>query len=151
MPLFTLPYESGEIYDHRSTYRDGCGTSISSSADAIGFALPSQETDPRDRVYGVLGLIAIPARGETLKPDYDLSACQVYHQAIHHIMLLPRRSIPCSGATPKKGQRDYHVPERCDGQQCGSLSYMFIAANREMRETVRILQKLGKSGLERGA
>jgi hypothetical protein len=50
-------------------------------AEAIKFALNSQASDPRDKVYGVMGLVQTSSRLETLRADYNLSACQVYQQA----------------------------------------------------------------------
>ncbi|EAT86443.1 hypothetical protein SNOG_06612 [Parastagonospora nodorum SN15] len=105
-------------------------------AEAIVFALSSQATDPRDRVYGVLGLVELPTWGEALRLDYDLSACPVYQQATSCISLqyaLPSPSRPKTGTPPKKSPRDYHVPKRCDRKKCGSLREMNFAAGMATR------------------
>lgn len=77
------------------------------AAEAIKFAHGSEATDPRDKFYGILGLVPncdnvlapfddfkftigqlLPPdfltrkRLQKLKPDYGLSVCQVYAQAI---------------------------------------------------------------------
>jgi hypothetical protein len=106
-------------------------------AEAIQFALSSQASDPRDKVYGVLGLVGIDRRGAAFKADYNLSACQVYQQAAHYISGnkdLPSSSMPTKSTPPKKAPRDYHVPKRCDGQKCGSFNGMLrVLAMGRMR------------------
>ncbi|KAF2824852.1 hypothetical protein CC86DRAFT_253717, partial [Ophiobolus disseminans] len=90
-------------------------------AEAIKFALGSAATDPRDKVYGVLGLVHFGSAFHILKPDYTLSSCQVYHQVLEIIRYEP----PVFGSNPllwkEKKEKD-HNQKRCDGQKCGCLN-----------------------------
>lgn len=81
-------------------------------AEAIKFALDSGVTDPRDKVYGVLGLVQRPRH--MLTPDYALSTCQVYRRAVHYIML-------SQWPEGRPSVADCNI-KKCDGKGCGSLA-----------------------------
>ncbi len=81
-------------------------------AEAIKFALNSEATDPRDKVYGVLGLVE--RTRDVVTPDYTLSPCQVYCRAIDYIILSRRPE-------GRPSVVDCNI-KRCNGQGCGSLA-----------------------------
>jgi hypothetical protein len=96
-----------------------------SLAEAIKFALGSEATDSRDRVYGVLGLVPRNSRSFIRAAGtaaYTLSPCQVYHRAFCYI--LPTRSMRLleSGVYPDSALKNNCKTPQCDGQKCGSLN-----------------------------
>jgi hypothetical protein len=94
-------------------------------AEAIKFALSSEATDPRDKVYGVLGLVQMNSFTETVTPDYTLSPCEVYHRVIRPIWI--SRSKGAISQLLMSAPKKDHDLKRCDGQKCGSLNKVIRA------------------------
>lgn len=94
----------------------------------------SLATDSRDTVFALLGLVA-RGRGLDLKPDYSLSACDVFSCAIRvmHLDELDIRSASRSKPIESMDKLGRHNPldkftsERlhCDGVDCGTRGICF--------------------------
>lgn len=89
-------------------------------ANAMSFALRSVATDPRDRVYGMLGLVDSANQALTLQPDYTLSACEIFHRTITCI-LMSNRSLSLGDEVSKPQSTKRHIPKYCNGHKCGAL------------------------------
>jgi hypothetical protein len=111
------------LFDLKKRYKfPGPGLDIS---QAIKFAAISHATDPRDKVYGVLGLVGIRAHTEPLKVDYSLSPCEVYQKVIgllHHQHPVHMQIAQFSKQDARA--EETHNAKQCDGLRCGALHYM---------------------------
>ncbi|ROV88940.1 hypothetical protein VPNG_10202 [Cytospora leucostoma] len=101
----------------------------------------SECTDPRDRVYALLGLV----ENHDIVPDYSLSPCEVYCTAIRFIarawhedklrkMIQPFPHVSLEG--------DEVLRSDCEGDHCGTWRCLLDIAQSE-RETDSILLKAG--------
>jgi hypothetical protein len=94
--------------------------------EAITFALGSEATDPRDKVYGVLGLVQRNSMSHTeaVTADYTLSPCQVYHRVYSHILSSQAMGMPvwrARGVYASPALQNNCKAKRCKGQGCGSF------------------------------
>jgi hypothetical protein len=90
--------------------------------EAITFALGSEATDPRDKVYGVLGSVQRNSRSytEAVTADYTLSPCQVYCRVYSQIMTW-NMPFMTAGVIPDLSIKDNCKAKRCKGQGCRSF------------------------------
>jgi hypothetical protein len=115
------------LFDLKKRYKfPGPGLDI---GQAIKFAASSHATDPRDNVYGVLGLVGIHARAEPLKVDYSLSPCEVYRKVVGYLHYQQARHVPVirtSNIAQLSKQdalaKETHDAKQCDGLRCGALN-----------------------------
>lgn len=118
-----IPYNLVDLRDKIRNY-GGQGN----LASLLRFASQSEATNPRDRVYSLLGL-ANDASEEKIPLDYSLSPCAVYCAAIRliHENIRSHRSGPISRSTTILSSRS-HEPlvvederrSQCDGLSCGA-------------------------------
>ncbi|OAL47323.1 HET-domain-containing protein [Pyrenochaeta sp. DS3sAY3a] len=106
--------------------------------DAIEIAKRSTASDARDRIYGVLSL-AHPRRN-TIQPDYSLSNCEVFCQAIRAVGKDTPRLAGWGRSNRKPTDPDpeaevdpHHDRKKCNGDECGSwLHIMSWPSDNEM-------------------
>lgn len=118
-----IPYN---LVDLRNTIRNGEGKR--SLGSLLTFASQSEATNPRDRVYSLLGL-ANDVLGETVPLDYSLSPCAVYCAAIRviyeklrssHSNNRSRATTIASSCSHKPLAADDEGRSECDGLDCGA-------------------------------
>jgi hypothetical protein len=119
------------LFDLKKRYKfPGPGLDI---GQAIKFAASSEATDPRDKVYGVLGLVGIHAHAEPLKVDYNLSPCEVYRKVVGHLHYQHACHVPVlllvivTSKIAQLSKQDAlaekpHDAKQCDGLRCGALN-----------------------------
>ncbi|KAH7389383.1 heterokaryon incompatibility protein-domain-containing protein [Phaeosphaeria sp. MPI-PUGE-AT-0046c] len=92
-------------------------------AEAMMCAQRSEATDPRDKVYGVLGLISRSSISTMLQPDYALSICEVYSQVIKVLTLTPALLMQdlLSPDLKKHETLEQGCGKRCNGVTCGTV------------------------------
>ncbi|OHE92741.1 hypothetical protein CORC01_11959 [Colletotrichum orchidophilum] len=60
----------------------------------LAFSKDYHCTDPRDRVYGLLGLTEEEGVQDRLPADYDITPFQLYHRVIHHLKSQKQPFLP---------------------------------------------------------
>ncbi|KAK1689361.1 heterokaryon incompatibility protein-domain-containing protein [Colletotrichum godetiae] len=60
----------------------------------LAFSKDYQCTDPRDRVYGLLGLTEEDGVQDRLPADYNITPFQLYHRVIHHLKSQGQSFLP---------------------------------------------------------
>lgn len=104
-----------------------CNTSALTLANALAIAYFSNATDVRDKVYGILGLFNSHQVLKRLKPDYNLSPCEVFCLAIRAVREIESNgssstmegSSIISDSDPQVTVDRFHDRASCDGK-CGS-------------------------------
>lgn len=118
-----IPYN---LVDLRDKIRNGGGKR--SLGSLLTFASQSEATNPRDKVYSLLGL-ANEVFGETIPLDYSLSPCAVYCAAIRVIYeslrssgsnTMSRATTIASSCSHKPLTADDERRNQCDGLDCGA-------------------------------
>lgn len=94
----------------------GAGIKGLNMSEAIQFAHGSEATDPRDKIYGIQGLVWADRRFKMVRPDYGLSLCEVYYQVIK--ILVPDMELRMPAGGLKKGSPKGCQGKRCDGLEC---------------------------------
>jgi hypothetical protein len=83
--------------------------------EALKFSFKSKASDPRDQVYGILGLVQPSRQVPDLKVDYNSSPCQIYLRVYRYINMT--RQVPLS----QWSECEAHNVAECDGRKCGTL------------------------------
>ncbi|SMR60148.1 unnamed protein product [Zymoseptoria tritici ST99CH_3D1] len=88
-PLIWMDGNNDSSQPVTSHVKSLCTTRLASVTldEALEHTIASECSDPRDRVFGILSLVAWPRRRTTIVPDYAMSRLQVALEAIRHIRL----------------------------------------------------------------
>ncbi|EXL76500.1 hypothetical protein FOPG_08773 [Fusarium oxysporum f. sp. conglutinans race 2 54008] len=92
--LVEKPALEPELFEFLNRYRSGILAEVARNVPRILlWARSRQCTDPRDRVYGLLGLMC-PSIPKLIGPNYDEPLCHTYRKmALAHIQITQRLSI----------------------------------------------------------
>ena len=125
---FTIPVH--KLLENRRISRgQSPGPSSRQLARFIGTSDEYDASDPRDRIYSLLGL-AVDGHAPKITPDYSRSGCAVHCEAFRVMCRDLPADCPSHGAIKNAAESSRHRPldeddslrHDCDGLHCGSAA-----------------------------
>jgi hypothetical protein len=112
------------VFQLKRTYNTDRGLDLT---EALKFSFESAASNPRDHIYGILGLVRQSVDIPESSVDYTLSPCQVYRSVLRYLRSgRYHGKLSSSSLLEKPECKDYGGVGRkqCDGRKCRTLDQL---------------------------